>query len=72
MESCEAEEHLVDDYVSLARLYGVDSKTKQITVEPGNYFDKIKDHISKRRFVKHGTHFNISSTSCYWTLFASG
>lgn len=39
MESCEADEHLVEDYVSLARLYGVDSKTKQITVEPGNYFD---------------------------------
>jgi purine operon repressor len=39
MESCEAEEQLVDNYVSLARLYGVDSKTKQITVEPGNYFD---------------------------------
>ncbi|MCD1261895.1 pur operon repressor [Paenibacillus athensensis] len=40
MESCEADEHLVDQYVSLARMYGVDSKTKQITVEPGNYFDE--------------------------------
>lgn len=40
MEACEAEEHLVvDDYVSLAKLYGVDSKAKQITVKPGNYFD---------------------------------
>jgi purine operon repressor len=32
------EEQLIDDYVSLARLTGVDSKARQITVEPGNYF----------------------------------
>jgi purine operon repressor len=44
MESCEADEHLVESYVSLARLYGVDSKTKQITVEPGNYFDKKEEN----------------------------
>jgi purine operon repressor len=44
MESCEADEHLVEDYISLARLYGVDSKTKQITVEPGNYFDQKETH----------------------------
>jgi len=42
MESVEVEERLVDQYVSLARLFGVDSKTKQITVEPGNYFDSKK------------------------------
>jgi purine operon repressor len=39
MQSCEVEEHLVDDYISLAKLQGVDSKTKQINVELGNYFD---------------------------------
>lgn len=32
------EEHLIEEYVSLARLTGVDPKTKQIVVEPGNYF----------------------------------
>jgi purine operon repressor len=39
VESDEVEEHLVDDYVSLARLSGVDSKTRQVKVVPGNYFD---------------------------------
>jgi len=39
VESGEVEEHLVEDYVSLAKLSGVDSRTKQVTVEPGNYFD---------------------------------
>lgn len=34
----DAEEHLVEDYVSLAKLSGVDPKTKQILVGPGNYF----------------------------------
>lgn len=38
VESGEVEEHLVEDYVSLAKLSAVDPKTKQITVEPGNYF----------------------------------
>ncbi|CAG7652052.1 Pur operon repressor [Paenibacillus solanacearum] len=38
VESGEVEEHLIDDYVSLAKLSTVDPKTKQITVEPGNYF----------------------------------
>ena len=34
----DVEEHLVDDYVSLAKLTSVDSKTKKITLQPGNYF----------------------------------
>ncbi|CAG7656315.1 pur operon repressor [Paenibacillus allorhizosphaerae] len=38
VESGEVEEHLIDEYVSLAKLSAVDPKTKQITVEPGNYF----------------------------------
>ncbi len=36
----EAEEHLVDEYISLAKLSGVDPKTRKIYVEPGNYFDE--------------------------------
>lgn len=40
VESAEVEEHLIEDYVSLARLRGVDSKSKQILVELGNYFDE--------------------------------
>lgn len=39
----ESEERLLHDYVSLAKLTNVDSKTKQIIVSPGNYFDDI-DH----------------------------
>lgn len=42
MESGEVDEHLVDDYVSLARLSVIDPKTKRISVEPGNYFDNLK------------------------------
>ncbi len=42
MESGEVDEHLVDDYVSLARLSVIDPKTKRISVEPGNYFDDLK------------------------------
>ncbi|MBP1996181.1 pur operon repressor [Paenibacillus eucommiae] len=38
MESSEVEEHLVEDYVSLAKLNGVDSKTRKISVDLGNYF----------------------------------
>ena len=41
-ESGEVDEHLVDDYVSLARLSVIDPKTKRISVEPGNYFDNLK------------------------------
>ncbi|WP_135555181.1 pur operon repressor [Paenibacillus cymbidii] len=39
VESGEVQEHLVEDYISLARLSGVDSKNRQINVHPGNYFD---------------------------------
>ncbi|RAV08501.1 pur operon repressor [Paenibacillus contaminans] len=42
VESGEVDEHLVDDYVSLARLKVVDSRSRQATVVPGNYFD-VKD-----------------------------
>lgn len=37
-----AEEHLIENYVSLAKL-SIDSKMKQISVKPGNYFDKEGD-----------------------------
>ncbi|MFC0216132.1 pur operon repressor [Paenibacillus chartarius] len=40
VESTEAEERLVDNYVSLARMTAVDPKTKQVGVFPGNYFDE--------------------------------
>jgi purine operon repressor len=40
VESGEVEEHLIEEYVSLAKLSGVDTKTKQITVVPGNYFNE--------------------------------
>jgi purine operon repressor len=36
----ETEERLLEDYISLAILSDVDSKTKRITVNPGNYFEK--------------------------------
>lgn len=36
----DSEERLLQDYISLARLSDVDSKTKMIKVTPGNYFDK--------------------------------
>jgi purine operon repressor len=39
VESGEVEEHLVEEYISLARLSEMDAKTKHITVMPGNYFD---------------------------------
>ncbi|WP_106769552.1 pur operon repressor [Paenibacillus faecalis] len=35
-----SEERLLQDYISLARLTDVDSKSKMITVNPGNYFEK--------------------------------
>jgi purine operon repressor len=34
------EEHLVDNYISLAKLTGVDAKTRRIAVQPGNYFQE--------------------------------
>ena len=40
VEAEEAEERLVDDYLSLVKLSGVDVKEKKISVENGNYFDK--------------------------------
>lgn len=40
LESEEAEERLVDDYVSLVKLMDVDVKEKQIKVIEGNYFMK--------------------------------
>lgn len=39
VESDEVEEHLVDDYISLARLTQVDSRSKQVKVVLGNYFE---------------------------------
>ncbi|RKN65739.1 pur operon repressor [Paenibacillus ginsengarvi] len=38
VESAEVDEHLIEDYVSIAKLTGVDPKTKQTTVLPGSYF----------------------------------
>lgn len=38
VESGEVEDQLVNDYVSLAKLTGVDSKTKQVIVGPGTFF----------------------------------
>lgn len=40
VESGDVKEHLVDEYISLARLTGVDPKTKEVRVVPGNYFDR--------------------------------
>ena len=42
VESEEAEERLVDEYVSLVKLTSVNVKEKQITVEEGNYFHFVK------------------------------
>ena len=39
VESAEVDEHLVEDYVSVAKLTSVDPKTKQISVLPGSYFN---------------------------------
>ena len=39
VESSEVEEHLVDEYVSLARIKGFDPKKKEFVVVPGNYFE---------------------------------
>ncbi|WP_040953033.1 pur operon repressor [Gorillibacterium massiliense] len=38
LESSDTDEHLVDDYVSLAQITGIDARSKQATVIPGNYF----------------------------------
>jgi purine operon repressor len=39
VESDEVVEHMIDDYVSMARLSVVDSRNKIVSVVPGNYFD---------------------------------
>ncbi|GIP36329.1 pur operon repressor [Paenibacillus sp. J2TS4] len=39
VESEDVQERLVTDYVSLARLSGVDIKSRRLTAVPGNYFD---------------------------------
>ncbi len=36
----EGEDHLVEEYISLAKLSNVDSKSRQISVQPGNYFEE--------------------------------
>lgn len=41
VESGEVEEHLVEDYISLAKLSAVEPKQKTITVEPGTYFEQF-------------------------------
>ncbi len=40
------EEHLIKEYVSLARLTEVDLKSRRITVVPGNYFDQVSKEES--------------------------
>ncbi|WP_159888044.1 pur operon repressor [Paenibacillus puerhi] len=40
VESGEVDEHLVDDYISLAKLSTVDQKSRQIKVVPGTYFNE--------------------------------
>lgn len=47
IESDDTEEHLVDQHISLARLTGVDTKNKKISVVPGNYFDQAQKTIKK-------------------------
>lgn len=39
VESDEVEEHLVEDYISLARLTHMDSRSKQVKAVLGNYFE---------------------------------
>ena len=43
VESGEVEEHLIEDYVSIAKLSGIDPKTKQFSLLPGNYFDESEE-----------------------------
>ncbi len=43
VESAEVEEHLVEDYVSLVKISGVDSRSAQLTVVPGNYFEESEE-----------------------------
>ncbi|MEW9502931.1 pur operon repressor [Jeotgalibacillus marinus] len=46
IESEYREEHLVDDYISLLKLAGVDEKDKTIRVTTGNYFDQVQSFLS--------------------------
>ena len=43
VESGEVEEHLIEDYVSIAKLSGIDPKTKQFSLLPGNYFNESEE-----------------------------
>ncbi|WP_078556471.1 pur operon repressor [Bacillus alkalicellulosilyticus] len=47
VESEEAEERLVDDYISIARLDKVDVKGKEISVEPGNFIRLLKTELKE-------------------------
>lgn len=40
VESDGVVEHMIDDYVSLAKLSVIDAKNKQVSVVPGNYFEE--------------------------------
>jgi len=53
MESGEVgeEERLVSDYLSLAKLVGVDPRTKKIQIEPGNYFSRHSQAEGAKRHV---------------------
>lgn len=46
IESEYGEEHLVDDYISLLKLAGVDEKDKMFRVTTGNYFDQVQSFLS--------------------------
>lgn len=37
-------DHLVEEYISLAVLSGVDTRNRHIVVKPGNYFEGVNDH----------------------------
>lgn len=43
MEAMHEQEKLVDNYVALTRLYGVDAKDKKIDVEIGNMFARVEN-----------------------------
>lgn len=45
IESEYGEERLIDNYISLLNLTGVDEKGKTIQVETGNYFDKVQSFL---------------------------
>lgn len=42
VESMDVGERLVEDYISLLRLSGVDSRPKRLNAAPGNYFDQME------------------------------